>query len=348
MGLLIFYLLLALAVSFLCSVLEAVLLSTPASFVNMKEREGAKSALLFKKLKQDIDKPLSAILSLNTVAHTVGAAGVGAQATAVFGEAYFGVVSAVLTILILVLSEIIPKTIGASYWRSLAMVSAKAMNWMIIICYPLVWLSERITKLLAPKQRELSVSREEVSAMVTIGAEEGTFKTKENKIIQNLIKLENVRAKDVMTPRIVVATASEDMTMRDFYTNKSFLQHSRIPIYSESKENITGYVLRQNVFEYLAEDKFMVRLADMKREIKVFIESKPITFIWEDMLMHKEHIALIVDEYGSFEGIVTMEDIIETIFGLEILDEKDNIEDMQQYARERWAQRKEKYKHIVN
>lgn len=347
MTLLIFYLLLALSISFLCSVLEAVLLSTPVSFVSMKEKEGSKSALLFKKLKQDIDKPLSAILSLNTVAHTIGAAGVGSQAVEIFGEAYFGIISAILTILILVLSEIIPKTVGASYWRALAMVSAKIINVMVIICYPLVWLSELITKLIAPKNRDLSVSREEVSAMLTIGVEEGTFQNKENKIMQNLIRLESIKAKEIMTPRVVVSIASESMTMQEFYEDKTFLQYSRIPIYAENRDNIMGYVLRKSVLEQMAEDNFKGELSAIKRNIRVFLESTPITTIWEDMLSNKEHIALVIDEYGSFEGIVTMEDIIETIFGLEILDEKDSIVDMQQYARERWTQRKEKYKHII-
>lgn len=347
MGLLIFYLLLALFISFICSVLEAVLLSTPTSFISMKESEDAKHVATFKRLKQDIDKPLSAILSLNTVAHTIGAAGVGSQSAIVFGDAYFGVTSAVLTILILVLSEIIPKTIGASYWRNLALPSAPIIQFMITICYPLVWISEQITKLIAPKQKEASVSREEVSAMINVGVQEGTFHSKENKIIQNLIRLEAIRTKDIMTPRIVVATADESMTLHEFYKNKSLLQYSRIPIYeTKNKENITGYVLRQNIFEHLAADSFNIKLSEIKREITITTDSRSIAGLWEDLLSRKEHIALVIDEYGGFEGIVTMEDIIESILGLEILDEKDHITDMQQYARERWAQRKDKYKHL--
>lgn len=346
MGLLIFYLLLALSVSFLCSVLEAVLLSTPTSFITMKENEGVKSAILFKKLKADIDKPLAAILSLNTGAHTIGAAGVGSQAVVIFGDAYFGVISAILTILILVFSEIIPKTIGASYWRILAMSSGKVIQVMIYICYPLVVLSDLLTKMVASKRKEATVSREEVSAMVMVGVQEGTFESKENKIIQNIIRLEEVKVKEVMTPRIVVSIASENMTLQEFYANKAFLHHSRIPVYSENKESITGYVLRQTVFEHLAGDHFEMKLSDIKRNIRVHLETKSLTTLWEDLLSQKEHIALIIDEYGSFEGIVTMEDVIETLLGLEILDEKDSIEDMQQYAKERWASRQEKYRHL--
>lgn len=340
MGLVFLYLILALSVSFLCSVMEAVLLSTPMSFITMKEQTGTKSATLLKKLKQDIDKPIAAILSLNTIAHTVGAAGVGAEAVKVFGEAYFGVISAVLTILILVLSEIIPKSVGANYWRSLAVPSAHIIRGMIIISYPLVWLSELITKLVSPSKHEASVSREEVSAMVSIGTEEGVFHNKENKMIQNLIKLDNVRAHDVMTPRVVVASAPESMALQDFYANKQFCNYSRIPVYCESQDNITGYVLRQAVLEKLAEDRFDLRLGEIKRNILTFPENCSVSSIWEKMLEAKEHISIIIDEYGTLRGIVTMEDIIETALGFEIVDERDAVTDMQKLARDRWQKRK--------
>lgn len=347
MFLLFFYLLLALLISFLCSIMEAALLSVSSSFISMKEEEGAKNVTNLKEMKNEIDRPLSAILSLNTIAHTVGAAGVGAQATHVFGEAYFGVVSVILTILILVFSEIIPKILGASYWRVLILPLTPIIQALIFITYPIVWVSEKITILIAPKQKELTVSREEVSAMVNVGVEEGTFQSKENKIIQNLIRLEDIKSKEIMTPRIVAVTASEDMTVREFYANKTLLHHSRIPVYKEdNKDNIIGYVLRQNILESLAEDRFEVKLKDISRNVIISFENRAITGLWEDMLENKEHIAVIVDEYGSFEGIVTMEDVIETILGLEILDETDSIVDMQQYARERWANKKEKYKHL--
>lgn len=240
------YLFMALGISFTCSVLEAVLLSTPMSFITMKEQEGGgKSALLLKKYKQNIDKPISAILSLNTIAHTIGAAGVGAEAVKIFGQAYFGIISAILTILILVLSEIIPKTIGASYWRRLALFSAQVIRVFVYICYPLVLLSELITRIFSPKEKEVSVSREEVSAMLTMGEEEGVFESNENKVIQNLIRLNNVKVKEVMTPRVVTAVAPEEMTLRDFYNEKSYRFYSRIPVYGDNKDYITGYVLRR-------------------------------------------------------------------------------------------------------
>ena len=344
MGLMFLYLFMALGVSFTCSVLEAVLLSTPMSFISMKEQEGGKSAALLKKYKQSIDKPISAILSLNTIAHTIGAAGVGAEAVKLFGEVYFGVISVILTLLILVISEIIPKTIGASYWRRLALFAAQVIRVFVFICYPLVLLSELITRIFTPKEKELSVSREEVSAMVTVGEEEGVFQSKENKVIQNLIRLNNVKVKEVMTPRVVTEVASEDMTLRDFYQEKAYRFYSRIPVYGDSKDYITGYVLRRTVLENLTEDKFDMKLKDIKRPIPCFSETKSVSTVWEKLLEHKEQIALIVDEYGCFAGIITMEDVVETIFGLEIIDETDTVVDMQQLARDRWNARMERYK----
>ena len=336
MELVILYLLLALSVSFLCSVLEAVLLSTPVSFITMKEQEGARNAPLMKRLKQDIDKPISAILSLNTIAHTVGSAGVGAEAVKVFGEVYFGVISAVLTILILVLSEIIPKTIGSYYWRQLAMPSATIIRGMIFICYPLVWLSEWITKLVASKKQPLSVSREEVSAMVSVGTQEGVFDSSESQMIQSLFKLSSKTLYEIMTPRTVAITACENMKLKEFYANQMHRIYSRNPVYDDNPNFITGFVLKQTVLEELAEDKFDMRLKDIRRPILSFNEDRLVNEVWEEMLLKKEHIAQVQDEYGCFLGIITMEDIIETVIGREIVDESDTIVDMQAYAREKW------------
>jgi CBS domain containing-hemolysin-like protein len=348
MGLLIFYLLLALIVSFLCSVMEAVLLTTPLSFISMKESQGVKSASIFRKLKQNIDRPLSAILSLNTVAHTVGAAGVGAQAAIVFGDAYFAIISAVLTILILVFSEILPKTIGAYYWKSIAIGSGRIINIMVYLTYPLVVVSEGFTRLISGgSKEEPSVSREEFSAMVEIGQQEGVIGNSESRIINNLIKLRSVKVEDIMTPRVVVETAPENMTIEEFYNVKSYRNFSRIPVYSaESREDITGFVYRHDVIENMAGDNFGITLSSIKRPIVVVPNLQPITVLWEKLLAKKAHIALVVDEYGGFEGIVTLEDIIETILGLEIMDERDVTPDMQQYARERWSKRLNKYKEL--
>lgn len=337
------YLFLALFVSFLCSIMESVLLSTPQSFLLVKQDKGNSWAESFIDLKTHIDKPLSAILSLNTVAHTVGAAGVGSQAVKVFGEASFGIVSAILTILILIITEIIPKTIGARYWRKLARFSYFTIRTMIIITYPLVIMSAFITRIISKNRSEQTTSREEIAALASIGADEGLFSDKENKIIQNILKLKNIKVTEIMTPRVVVAVADENLPLQDFLENKDYLNFSRIPVYSGNDENITGYVFRQQVFEKLAEDKHKLKLKEIKREMLVFPHNMVLFSLWEKLLEKKEHIALIVDEYGGLDGIVTMEDVIETLLGLEIVDEKDTIIDMQKYARERWETRQAKY-----
>ena len=341
MGLVLLYLTLALAISFLCSVLEAVLLSTPMSFISMKESENARGAQLLKRLKTDIDRPIAAILSLNTIAHTVGAAGVGSEAVKVFGEAYFGVISAILTILILVLSEIIPKTVGARYWRQLAIPAASVIRLLIVICYPLVLLSELITKIVSNGKHTQSVSREEVSAMATVGAEEGVLDLQENKMIQNMLKLRHVKAEQIMTPRVVVAYLPSNTTLRESYQNEACRSYSRIPVYADKDEYVCGYVLRQNMLEKMAEDKFEMPLSDIMRPVLYFSEEESVSVIWEKMLEKKEHISAIINEYGCFQGIVTMEDIIETVLGFEIVDENDPVPDMQKLARERWHKRKE-------
>jgi CBS domain containing-hemolysin-like protein len=337
------YLFIALIVSFLCSIMEAVLLSTPLSYLKSRLENGDSSAETMLKHKEDIDKPLSAILSLNTVAHTVGAAGVGAQATIVFGEAYFGLVSAVLTLLILVITEIIPKTLGANYSKELVGISAKIISGMIFITYPLVLGSSFLTKLLSRKESELTTSREEVSALASIGTEEGIFAENENKIIQNLIKLRNIKIWEIMTPRVVVVTADEEMTLQEFLENKEFLHFSRIPVYQTNKDNITGYIFRALVFEKLAEDQFDLKLKDIKRDILIFPKRTTLLSAWDQMLAKREHISLITDEYGGMDGITTLEDIIESLLGFEIIDEKDQVDDMQKYALERWKEKQKNY-----
>ena len=329
------YLIGALALSFLCSVLEAVLLSAPMSFITMKEDEGAKNARRFKEYKSNIDRPIAAILSLNTIAHTIGAAGVGAEAVKVFGEASFGIVSAILTLLILVLSEIIPKTIGASYWRTLAMPATPVIHFLVIITYPLVWLSEYITKIFSSNRELLSVSREEVSAMVAVASEEGVLGTKESKIIRNTIKLDQVRADDIMTPNLVVVSAPESMTVKEFF-DRGELSFSRIPVYTDNKDYITGYVLKSSVLELLVKDRFDTPLSQITRPVLTFGEDADVFSIWEQLLEKKEHISVIQDRYGCLRGIVTMEDIIESMLGEEIVDEADKAVDLQQVALDRY------------
>ena len=232
----------------------------------MKESQGSKTASLMKQYKNNVDRPVGAILSLNTIAHTIGSAGVGAESIKLFGEEYFGLISAVLTLLILVLSEIIPKTIGASYWRSLAMPSTKIIRVLIFITYPLVLLSELITKVFTPKNHQASVSREEVSAMVDVGTTEGIFRESESKIIKSCIRLASVKAREVMTPSIVVETANVNLTIKEFYEQQTW-NFSRIPVYDKSKDYIIGYVLKDMVLKELSEDQFETRLSDLMRPI---------------------------------------------------------------------------------
>ena len=334
------YLFGALAISFLCSVLEAVLLSTPMSFITAKEQEGKKSATLLKNLKNSVDRPVGAILSLNTIAHTIGSAGVGAEVTRIWGDEWFGLASVVLTLLILIFSEIIPKTIGSNSWRSLALPSAGVIKFLIYITYPFVILSELITKLFSTKEKDntVTVSREEVSAMVDMGTDEGVFKESESRIIKSCLKLSNVKAKEIMTPKIVLEMADESMSLKEFYDANDW-RFSRIPIFKEDKDNVTGYVLKDIILEELSEDQFDIKLSEMKRPILTFSEDESVFTIWEKMLGMREHISIIVDEFGGLRGVVTMEDVLETMIGVEIVDEQDTTTDMQELAREVYQQR---------
>ena len=339
MALLLFFLLGAMAISFLCSILEATLMSTPISYITMREEEGYKPATRFKEYKQDTSRPIAAILSLNTIANTIGAAGVGHQATQVFGSGWFGLVSAVMTILILVFSEIIPKTIGTTRWKSLMGFATRAIRVLIFVMYPLVLLIELLTNLITPKEVESAVSREEVSAMANVAEEEGDLEEDENTIIQNLISMDEVKAFDVMTPRVVCEIAPESMTLKAFYKNKRYRHHSRIPVYADNDEYITGYILRMEALQLMAEDKFDLTLGDIRRDVATFDEDTPLDQIWDEMLSKDEQIAIIINEYGSFQGILTLEDVIETLLGSEIVDENDTVRDMQQLARDKWKKR---------
>ena len=347
MGLLLLFLFGAMGISFLCSVLESVLMSTSLSYINLREEEGYAPAKLMSKYKDDTSRPLAAILSLNTIANTIGAAGVGMQVTAVFGSKWFGLMSAITTILILVFSEIIPKVIGTSYWRELMGFTARTIHALIFILYPFVLLVELITKAFPDNEDDPSVSREEVLAMVNVGEEEGVVDEDENKIFTNLMRLDSIHAYDVMTPRVVAKIAPENMTLRAYYDNDEYDHFSRIPLYKpEAPEYITGYVLRNDALEELTEDHFRKTLGGIKRALPAFDQDLTLGIIFDSMLKQKSQIAQIIDEYGMFVGILTLEDIIETIFGLEIIDENDTVIDMQQYARDRWEQRQKKYRKV--
>lgn len=336
MGLFLLYLLGALGVSFLCSVLEAVLMSTPLSYITMREDEGYGPAARMKKYKTDSARPIAAILSLNTIANTVGAAGVGRQGTIVFGSEWFGLISMTMTLLILVFSEIIPKTIGTSYWKTLMGFAARSIRVLIFCMYPVVVCVEFLQKRIAPKGKDTSISREEVSAMADVAEESGELDEDENEVIQNIISLDEVTASDAMTPRVVAAIAPESMTIKSFYKDKRYLHHSRIPTYAGNDEYITGYIMRVEALQLMAEDKFDATLGSIRRDIVSFPEDMPLDEIWDKMMSGDEQIAAIINEYGSFQGVLTVEDVVETIIGDEIVDEQDDVRDMQQLAREKW------------
>ena len=325
----------SIAVSALCSTLEATLLSTPLSYITGLEEQGTKGAARLKKLKQNPDRPISAILCLNTIANTVGASIVGSLVYEVYGDAVVGIFSTVFTLMILIFSEIIPKTIGTSYWRSLALPASVIINAMIFVTFPLVWILEHLTGLISSRSTQVSVSREDISAMVSVATEEDVIEKDEKKMIQNLLKLDEVTAHQIMTPSVVVEMVPGSMTIREFYDSDN--THSRILVYDEDNdEYIIGYVLRQEVLEKMAEDKFSAPLNDILRPVLTFKEDDSVSDIWEKLLEKKEHISIIIDEYGSLRGIVTMEDVIETMLGHEIVDEKDEVVDMQEFAKEQW------------
>ncbi|MBR5834565.1 MAG: DUF21 domain-containing protein [Bacteroidales bacterium] len=321
--------------SALCSTLEATLLSTPLSFITGLEEQGIKGAARLKRLKQNPERPISAILCLNTIANTVGASIVGSLVYEVYGDALVGAFSTIFTLAILFFAEIIPKTIGTSYWRSLAIPASSIISGMIFITYPLVWILEKFTRVISSGAEQVSVSREDISAMVSVATEEEEIEKEEKKMIQNILKLDEMTAHEIMTPSVVVEMVPGNMTIREFYESDN--THSRILVYDEENdEYVTGYVLRQEVLEKMAEDKFTTTLDEIIRPIMTFSEEDSVSDIWEKLLERKEHISAILDEYGSLRGIVTMEDVIETMLGHEIVDEKDEVVDMQEYAKEQW------------
>ena len=341
--LLIVYILLALIFSFACSVAEAVLLSiTPSFIAGLKEKKPHLAATL-KKLKQDnVDRSLAAILTLNTIAHTVGAIGSGAKAVAVFGNAWFGVFSAVMTLLILFLSEIIPKTLGAVYWRKLAGLTAMFVNGLIVVLYPLILVSELLTKFISGNKGIHVFNREEFVALADIGTKAGKIKDFELRILKNLFRSETLVAEHIMTPRTVVRAASRDMTVDEFLAEEKFHPFSRVPLYSDSVDDCSTFILKDEVLLAKAKSEGSKKLGELERTLKAVPGKVPISMLLDFFLNERVHICQVFEEYGGMQGIVTLEDVVETLLGMEIVDEKDHVEDMQEFARKRWQMRAEK------
>jgi len=341
--LLISFFLVSIIFSFLCSIWEAVLLSITPSYVQVKVQEKTKIGERLKTFKENIDRPLAAILTLNTIAHTAGAIGVGATASRIWeGNLAATIVSVVMTLAILFLSEIIPKTIGANNWKSLAPFTVKSLNFIIWLLYPLVWFSQIITKMLKNEKGKSVLSRSDFMAMGQVASKTGVLELGESRILENLLKFKDLESKDIMTPRTVVLAAQENQTIKEFYSDNKNLRFSRIPVFSESKDQISGFILKDDLLSAVINEKGENPLSSIKRDIKIVSETQNLIRLYEELIEKKSHIALVVDEFGGMAGIVTMEDVVETLFGLEIMDEFDNVEDMQKLARRKWEERAKK------
>ena len=338
MTLLILFVLFTVCVSFICSIMEAVILCITPSFVAKLEATEDPLAKQIRKLKSNIDRPLAAILSLNTIANTMGAAGAGAQAAAVFGNTAVGIFSAVFTFLILIFSEIIPKTLGAMYWRRLAAPVIRFLSVLIPAMWILVKMSQGITLFLARNRKSTSFSREEFTALAEVGKREGVFEENESRILKNLFRFGSICAKDIMTPRTVVYALPADTTVNVIIDGdeKEYTRFSRIILYEEKRDNVIGYVLKDQILLKAAQGKGEQSLKSLSREIVVVPETMSLSALFERLTGRIDHIALVIDEYGGFAGIVTMEDIVETLLGMEIMDEEDTVMDMQELAREQW------------
>jgi CBS domain containing-hemolysin-like protein len=336
------YVLIALGFSFLCSVAEAVILSVTHPYISVLEQEGNRSAPILRKMKSNINDPLAAILTLNTTAHTIGAAGAGAQAAVVFGNAAVGVASGVLTFMILVFSEIIPKTLGANYWRQLAPSTAYTLKFLIWILYPFVLMSAQLTRLLSRGHTHGHFRREEFTAMAEAGIEEGKLDPHESLILSNLFLLRDTRVVDVMTPRTVVFSLEESLLVKDYFDKHHGSRFSRIPIYGKDRDHVTGFVLRSDLLLSHARGNSDNSLEVYRRDLHVLPQTSSLQVAFEAFIEKRSHIMLVVDEYGSMSGILTLEDILETVLGIEIIDEGDQIDDMRKLARRLWKKRAKK------
>ena len=352
MTLLIGFFLLSIVFSFLCSIWEAVLLSVTHSYIKRKEQDDPVTGKLLSGLKKNIDRPLSAILTLNTIAHTVGAIGVGAQAGKLFGTrtvdlfgfelAYESIIATMMTLGILFLSEIIPKSIGANNWKGLAPFTARSLKALLFLLAPFVWLSGRLTKMIKKDKRKSVFSKQDFAAMTDLVGESGEIGEREYKLIKNVLQFDELTAKDVMTPRPVVFMAEESQSLQSFYDANKPVRFSRIPLYGESKDQVTGLLLKSELLRCIVEGKGEETLAKHKRPISIISPDMKLQKVFEKLNGDRAHLAVVMDEFGGLAGLVSLEDVIETLFGLEIMDENDSISDLQAHARQKWEERAKK------
>jgi len=343
MFLLSLYLFIALFFSFLCSIAESVLLSITWVHIAFMENNKKKSGNIFRILKEDINKPLAAILTLNTIAHTVGAAGVGAQASIVFGESYLGLISAILTLLILFFSEIIPKTLGATHWKALAPITAYVLKFLVWALYPMIKISELITQRMVKKSEPIGFNRNEFYIMAQLSARNGHLSEEEATILQNLLLLQGIKIEDAMTPSTVMFAHSQTMKVEAFFHKYHKNRFSRIPIYDNNPDEIIGFVLRTDLLLAQARGNTQSPLFNYVRLMPTLLDVMTISHAMKELLRVKSHIALIVNEYGTVRGILTLEDILETLIGHEIVDEGDKEVDMQKLAKRLWKSKAKKY-----
>lgn len=333
---------LTIGVSFLCSILESVLLSSTSSYIGVMVKQGKKSAILLEHLKENIDKPISAILTLNTLSHTLGSAAIAYQVQQIWGEDAVTVATFILTFLILLLSEIIPKSIGNAHWKALIPVAAYLIQFMIILLYPFVLMSQWVSKIFSKENDDPEVTREEILMTAEMGVEEGTLRGKESNIIKNLLMLDKIYVSDIMTPRSVMFALDSDETVENVFNKHRPLRFSRIPVFNDSLDNIIGMTFRHRIHDALSSDDHNKKIGDLINPITSIPERMTVSQVLDFFIKEKEHLALAVDEYGVVTGLVSLEDAVETLLGVEIVDELDNVEDLRKFALEQWQQRKAK------
>ena len=343
MTLLFIYLAIAIGVSFLCSILEAVLLSVTPSFVAQTQADRPNAGRMLNQVKTRLDASLSSILILNTFAHTMGAAGVGSQALQVFGQKWETLIAVLLTLAILYFSEIIPKTLGATFWRQLAVPSAYIISWLVKLVYPLVWISTRLTRLFSGN-REQEITREEIIALASLGLRDGTLMSQENEYLENMLKLREIDTEAILTPRSVVHMLQQNMTVSEALDDVQKRQFSRMPIYGKSRDDITGKVFRTDLYKAERDGHGSAPITQFAQKITRVSEKLPVQHLLDLFIKKRAHLFLVEDEFGQTAGIVTLEDAIETLLGREILDESDTVEDMQALARGKYRQRLRKTK----
>tara|TARA_B110000914_G_scaffold91264_1_gene80231 strand:- start:9 stop:1016 length:1008 start_codon:yes stop_codon:yes gene_type:complete len=330
MTLLITYFCLALFLSFLCSLLEAVLLSTPSSYASILKKQNSTHGMRLERFKENINRPLAAILTLNTFAHTLGAAGVGAKTLELYGESSVAIASGILTLLILVFSEIIPKTIGSVYWRELIGNTTLIIQVLIVFTYPLVLLAEFISNF---GKNEATVTREEVIAMAEMGEDEGVLEEQETDLIENTLRLKDVKVNDVMTPRTVVFALNKDMTVGQVLDKHTSLDFTRIPIFDTNLDDVVGIVNRYDIVNRKADDQFSTRMSEISKEVPSVNENDPVDKVLRLFIQKRYHLALVFSDDNFLTGLITLEDAIETLLGEEIVDEHDSVVDMRDLAK---------------